>query len=235
MLVRHSMSLQEVWSSAFLKVESGALRSWMEVPAMHTCSKMLLTTALLMVAASISVAQEQYHSPDPDVMARLSYDNLGVAQQFKVHHVCIAVSRDGEYRIVRSTDEGQTERLHGKMPKDEFNQLSKLLEATDFRSLSGYHGGLVRQEAETFVAEIPVRNPADLNTARQGPEPAWRLQWLNGDGGNSFPASVSSLVDWIKRFQPKDGKTFEYTEYPDVCPTGGLRFLQPSVAGNSHP
>jgi hypothetical protein len=68
---------------------------------MHRRPKMLLTTALV-VAASISVAQERYRSPDPDVMARLSYDNSGVVQQEDVRHVCIAVSRDGEYRIVRS-------------------------------------------------------------------------------------------------------------------------------------
>jgi len=68
---------------------------------------MLLTT-LLVVAVSILVAQEPCHSLDPDVIARLSYDNSGVVQQGNVRHVCIAVSRDGEYRIVRSTDEGRT-------------------------------------------------------------------------------------------------------------------------------
>jgi hypothetical protein len=70
--------------------------------------------------------------------------------------LCIAVSRDGEYRIVRSTGLGQpTERLLGKMPKEEF--------------------------------------------------------------------------------KPKDGNTFENSDYPDVCPSGGLRLLQPSVAENSQP
>jgi hypothetical protein len=201
---------------------------------MHRCPKMLITTALL-GAASISIAQEAYQSPDPHVMARLSYDNSGVVQQGNMRHVCIAVSSDGEYRIVRSTDTGKTERLHGKMPKEEFSQLSKLLGATEFRNLSGYHGGLVHQEAETFGAEIPMRNPSHHDTAPQWPGPAWRLQWLNGDSGNPFPASVSRVVDWVKRFQPIDGRTFEHADYPDVCPTGGLRFLQPSVAGNSHP
>jgi hypothetical protein len=201
---------------------------------MHRCPIMLLALTLL-VAASTSVAQEPYHSPDPDVMARLSYDHSGVVQQGNVRHVCIAVSRDGEYRIVRSTDEEQIERIHGKMPKEEFGQLSKLLGASEFRSLSGYHGGLVRQEAETFGVEVPVHNDSQLDTAQQWPGPAWRLQWLNGDGENPFPASVSRLVDWIRRFQPKGGKPFEYADYPDVCPTGGLRFLQPSVAENSHP
>ena len=201
---------------------------------MHRCPKILLTTALV-IAASISIAQEPYHSPDPDVMARLSYNNSGVVQRGNVRNVCTAVSRDGEYRIVRLTAVGQTERLHGKMPKEEFNQLSKLLGATEFRTLSGYHGGLVRQDAETFGVEIPLGNSSHLDGALQSPAPAWRLQWMNGDGGNPFPASISKLVDWIKRFQPRDGNTFEYTDYPDVCPTVGLRFLQPSVAENSHP
>ena len=79
----------------------------------------------------------------------------------------------------------------------------------------------VRQEAEIFMAEILEQQ-------------AWHLQWLNADGENPFPASVFNLIDWLQRFQPKDGKSFKYTEYPDVCPAGGLRLLQPSVAENSH-
>ena len=73
--------------------------------------------------------------------------------------------------------------------------------------------------------------------AREWPEheAAWRLKWLNADGESPFPASVSKLVDWLQGFQPKDAKSFEYAEYPEVCPAGGLRLLQPSVAENSHP
>lgn len=126
------------------------------------------------------------------------------------------------------------ERLHGKMPKEELDQLSKLLEAADFRKLSGYHGGLVRQEAETFAAEIPAADRSHADQKWPQPE-AWRLQWLNGDRQNPFPPSVLKVVDWLEDFQPKDGKNFEYSDYPDVCPGGGLRFLQPSVADNSHP
>ncbi|MGC1651064.1 MAG: hypothetical protein WA741_34995 [Candidatus Sulfotelmatobacter sp.] len=107
------------------------------------------------------------------------------------------------------------------MPKEDLRQLTKLLGAADLRNLSGDGGGLIRQEAEIFRAEILE------------PE-AWHLQWLNADGENRFPASVFKLIDWLQRFQPKDGESFEYTEYPDVCPAGGLRLLQPSVAENSH-
>jgi hypothetical protein len=202
---------------------------------MQLYQKMVLTTTLLL-AASISIAQEPYRSPDSDLMARLFYDNSGPVQPGNVHHVCIAVSRDGEYRIVRSFDDGHTQRLHGKMPKEEFGQLSKLLRAPEFRNLSGSHAGMVRQEAETFLAEIPLADQSHVDGAREWPEhDAWRLQWLNGDGENPFPASVSKLVDWLQGFQPKDGQTFESSEYPDVCPRVGLRFLQPSVAENSHP
>jgi hypothetical protein len=202
---------------------------------MQLPQKMVLTTALLLAACS-SIAQVPYRSPDSDLMARLFYDNSGALQQSNVHHVCIAVSRDGEYRIMRSLDGGHTQLLHGTMPKEELGQLSKLLRAPEFRNLSGSHAGLVRQEAETFVAEIPVGGQSHVDRAGEWPEhDAWRLQWLNGDGENPFPASISKLVDWLQGFQPKDGQTFEYSEHPDVCPRVGLRFLQPSVAENSHP
>jgi hypothetical protein len=92
--------------------------------------RMLLTSAILLVA-SASIAQERYHPPDPNLMARFSYDNSGVVRPGNVHHVCIAVSRDGDYRIVRALDNGQTQRLHGKMPKEESRQLNNLLEAAE--------------------------------------------------------------------------------------------------------
>src|ERR1700724_1614719 len=120
---------------------------------MNLYSKMLLTSVTLLLASS-SIAQERWHPPDPDLMARFSYDNSGVVRQGNVRHVCVAVARDGEYRIVRSLDTGQTQRLHGKMPKEEFRQLTNLLETAELRNLSGYHGGLIRQESESFAAEI---------------------------------------------------------------------------------
>ena len=188
---------------------------------MHLSPKMLLTAALLLFA-SCSLAQEQYHSPDPNLMARLSYESSPAVQRGTVRHVCVAVSRDGEYRIVRSLDNGKTEALHGKMPQEDFRHLTKLLGADDFRNLSGDDGGVIRQQAEIFVTEILEPD-------------AWHLQWLNADGENPFPASVSKLIHWLQRFQPKDGKSFEYAEYPDVCPGGGLRLVRPSVAENSQP
>jgi hypothetical protein len=75
-------------------------------------------------------------------------ENASVRCLFSGHGVVdgVAVSRDGDYRIVQSLDDGPTQRLHGKMPKEKLLQLTKLLEASEFReaaefrSLSGNHG-----------------------------------------------------------------------------------------------
>lgn len=204
---------------------------------MHLGAKTLLTAAILLVA-SIAVAQEPDHSPDPDLMARLLYDDSGVVSHGNVCKVCVAVSRNGDYRIVRWSENSQTQRLYGKMPPKDFRQFSDLIGASEFRSLSGSHGGLIRQEAENFVAEIPLGYwlHAAVPEAKKAIEKeTWRLQWLNGDGENPFPSSVSKVLDWLHHFQPRDGKSFEEVEFPNVCPAGGLRLLQPSVAENSHP
>ena len=203
---------------------------------MNLYSKILLTSAISLVASS-AIAQERYQPPDPNLMARFSYDNSSVVvRQGDLHHVCVAVSRDGDYRIVRSLDNGLIQRLHGKMPEEGFRQLINLLEATELRNLSGYHGGLIRQDAESFAAEILFGDRGHEDRAPNRPEhEAWRLQWLNPDGTSPFPVSVSKLIDWLRRFQPNDGKSFDYADYPDVCPAGGLRLLQPAIAENSHP
>jgi hypothetical protein len=202
---------------------------------MHLSPKTLLIASIILLVP-VLLAQEPYHSDDPDLMARLSYDYSGVALRGKVQHLCIAVSQDGDYRIVRLSGDGHTQRLYGQMTKEEFRELTTLLESADFRNLSGDHGGVLRQEAERFAAQIPLRDRSRGNGAQKWLEQeAWQLQWLNPDGESPFPASVSKVVDWLRRFQPTDGRPFEYTDFPDVCPAGGLRFLQPSVADNSHP
>jgi hypothetical protein len=203
---------------------------------MHPSPKTLLIAAILLVA-SVSMAQEATPSDDAALMARLSYDNSGFAQPGSVMHVCFSVSKDGNYRIVRSLDDGHTQRLHGTMPKEEFRQLSNLLEAADFRNLSGNGGGLVRQEAETFAAEIAVggRLHDDGHGTKWLEPESWRLHWLNADGETPFPSPVGKVVDWLKRFEPKDAKRFENTEFPDVCPSRGLSLVQPSISESLPP
>jgi hypothetical protein len=194
---------------------------------MQPYAKTFLTAAVLLVSVGLW-AQEVYHSLDPDLLARLSYDSSAVVQGEGVRHICVAVSRDGDYRIVRSPNRGQTQRLQGKMPQEQFQQLKTLLESPEFRGLSGNHGGLIRQESESFGAEIPVPGP-------QREAGAQRLRWLSADGESPFPDSVAKVIQWLKHFEPMDGKPFVYAEYPDVCPSSGLRLLQPSVAANLNP
>jgi hypothetical protein len=203
---------------------------------MHSHTKILLTVSFLLISLGIW-AQESDHANDSDLLARLSYANSAVVQSRGVQHVCVAVTRDGEYRIVRSTDYGQMLRLRGKIPQEQFQQLTKLLGESEFRALSGYHGGLIRQDAESFSAEIPgpMRAHADGTPRLWMERHAWRLQWLNADGENPFPGSVAKVVDWLQHFQPSGGKSFLYAEFPDVCPSSGFRLVQPAVAENQQP
>lgn len=172
-------------------------------------------------------------------MARLSYQSSTVVRRDGMRQVCLAVSLDGKYRIVRSNEDGQMTRLQGTMPKEQVQQLQKLLNSSEFRSLSGHHGpqkddwgnpGLIRGDAESFAAEIPLgdRWRAD-GTGKWMEHESRRVQWLNADDESPFPDSVAKIVDWLERFQPK-GKPFVYTEFPDICPSVGLSLVQPTLA-----
>jgi hypothetical protein len=183
--------------------------------------KWFLTLGVLLLSLRLS-AQEVYRSNEPAVLARFSYDNS--AQEKVDHRICMAVSRAGDFRMLRLTNEGKKMGFQGRIPEEQFKQLQGLLTAPDFRSLSGDHGGLIRRESESFTAEIP-----------HGENAGQRVQWLNADGENPFPGSVAKVVDWLKHFQPKDATTLQDVEYRDVCPSGGLRFVQPTVAANGHP
>jgi hypothetical protein len=203
---------------------------------MHSSPKTILIAAVFLVA-SVSMAQEGTPSGEDAILARLSYNNSGLAQPGSVMHVCFAVSKNGDYRIVRSLDDGHSQRLSGNMPKEEFHQLSNLLEAADFRNLSGHRPGVIRKEAETFTAEIAVDSRwHDDGHGTKWLEPeSWRRQWLNADGETPFPSPVAKVVDWLKRFEPKNAKRFEKTELPDVCPSAEPRLLQPSISENLRP
>ncbi|SPE34303.1 exported hypothetical protein [Acidobacteriia bacterium SbA2] len=202
---------------------------------MPSHSKTLLTVSLLLISFGLSAQQTDHY--DSALLARLSYERSAVVHGEGVQHVCVAVARDGGYRIVRSMDDGQTTRLRGKMPKERLQQLTKLLASPEFRAVSGEHSGLIRQDAESFAAEIIPGSTRDhADGARQWLErDVWRLQWLNADGESPFPVPVAKVVDWLQQFQPVGGKTFSYAEFPDVCPSSGLRLLQPTVAGNQRP
>jgi hypothetical protein len=203
--------------------------------ALHFLAEALLAVSFLLISLSVW-AQDGNRLNDSDLLARLSLERSGIVQEGGVRHVCVAVSRDGDYRIVRTDYLGQALRLHGKMPKEQLQQLTKLLEAAEFRALSGYHGGLIRQDAESFGEEIPGVTGEPSDATQQWIEPdVWRLHWLNADGESPFPGSVAKVVDWLRQFQPKGGESFSYAEFPDVCPSSGFRLLHPAVAENQQP
>jgi len=168
---------------------------------------------------------------DSDALARLAFESSPVVQRGEVQQVCIAVTRDGEYRLIRSTWDKPTQPLRGQIAKEDFEKLKGLLTSPEFRSQASHGGALIRQEAESFRAEIPepMRENAD-GTRERIERDAWRLQWLNADNTDPFPRSVTNVVSWLQNFQPKNGKKFFFVEFPDVCPSGGLRFVQPAVA-----
>ncbi|MGB8062033.1 MAG: hypothetical protein WCF26_09075 [Candidatus Sulfotelmatobacter sp.] len=184
----------------------------------------ILVAALLGFCVSVS-AQEIYRLHDPDILARLSYNTVTT-------QICLAVTLDGAYRMVRSTEdtlEGP-QRLQGELSRKEFQELDALLDAPGFKVLGSNHAGLIRQNAENFAAEIPA--PGSKGEADDRKR---RLQWLNADGESPFPASIEKLVSWMKNFQPENAHSFTYEEFPDVCPSIGLSLVQPSVAANQHP
>ncbi len=200
---------------------------------MLTRAKCLATVVALILLPVNAWGQEPEHAGDTDLLVRLSYDSSANVQAEKTRRVCLAVSRDGAYRISRTMSDGQAQRLEGKMPEKELQQLNALLTDFEFRALSGNHGGLIRQKSESFGAEIPLQHPEPGGIPLESAIPqAHRLQWLNADGENPFPAAVSKVVEWLKRFEPRNGRSFEYAEFPDVCPSGGLRLIQPAIAEN---
>jgi hypothetical protein len=183
-----------------------------------------ILAALLGTSVSLS-AQEIYRLHDPDVLARLSYSTFTT-------QICLAVTLDGSYRILRSTEDMHDgpQRLQGKLSQKEFQELQARLDSPGFKALGSNHAGLIRQNAENFAAEIPV--PGSKGEA--GDRTQW-LQWLNADGENPFPASINKLISWMRNFPPKNARSFTYEEFPDVCPSIGLSLIQPSVAANQHP
>jgi hypothetical protein len=186
----------------------------------------LASAAALLLSVRV-FAQQPKPENKPDLLARLSYN----VPTSLVDGICLSVYRDGAFRMVRSTSDGQIRRLQGKMPEQDLRQLKAYLEAPEFRALSGNHGGLILQESESFGAEIPQEQPKPGDTLIQhGSSIPRRLQWLTADGENPFPAPVSKVVDWLKHFEPRNAKDFEYAEYPEVCPSRELRLVKPVIA-----
>jgi hypothetical protein len=176
---------------------------------------------VMMAALAISIplsAQEVSH-PDTLGFARFSYIGSPVWGGIGSQSICFAVSSDGDYRFVRLGKSG----MQGKMSEEDFKKFKALIEAEDFRSLRGDFSGLIHKDSDSFAAEIPW-------LAWEGHGRTQRIHWLNADGLRPFPVSVGKLIDWMQNFNAKGSRSLDYADYPDVCPSGGLRYVQPSIA-----
>jgi len=174
--------------------------------------------AVAILLTSVGLWGQVDHSKGSDLLARLSYDSSAgsvITEGDGLRDICIAISRDGYYRVVRSLNNGQKERRQGKIQEQQVGQLKRLISDSEFRDLSGSHGGVILQAAESFGAEIPRED---------GPQ---RLQWLNADGASPFPTSVFRVVEWLEHFEPTGGKPFSSADYSEVCPSAGVRLLHP--------
>jgi len=211
---------------------------------MQPYAKSLLIAFL--VASVAMWAQEVDHASDSSLMARFSYErspfgNPGFQQ------ICMSVFQDGHYSILSyyrlSSSTGEIRPMHrqGKMTKDQLQQLKNLLTAPAFRSLPGNHGGLIRDHAENFMAEIsrievsptvqliPIAPPG---STQSDPGPPLRLQWLNPDNESPFPGPMAKVIDWMKDFQSQKAEFGGDLEILDVCPSVGLSLIRPSIADN---
>jgi len=120
---------------------------------MRSFPTFVVVAAVVLISAGVR-AQEAYHSHDADLFARLAYDTSAiVSDDAAARHICVAVSRDGGYRIERTLITG-TERLQGKLTKEQREQLKTLLDSEKFRAVTSNHGGLIRQDSESFAAEM---------------------------------------------------------------------------------
>jgi hypothetical protein len=195
-----------------------------------------LSIVSILAAPLLLHGQETKITTDPGTLARLEYATSAATERGDLRHVCVAITLDGEYQIIRSTVDKPTEYLRGQLSKDRFDKLKTLLSSKEFRSQSGTLGGLIRQDSENFRAEMPrpLKKRADATYLLPERE-SWRLEWLNADNTAPFPHSISKVVHWLQSFEPKDSKEFSYADFPNVCPSGGLRLVQPSVADNQRP
>jgi hypothetical protein len=203
----------------------------------------LMIVALALWTSTV-LAQEIYQLETTNLLARLSYAST-LAPNHSIRKICISVSQDGSYQMFSWIDDAKGPRgSQGRMSKDQLQELKALLSAPAFRSLSGNHAGMIRDHAETFMAEIsPVEFPAAFQpegTTPSGPLrgkaiiPRW-LQWLNGDGENPFPAPITNVIDWMRTFKPRNARALDYPDRSNVCPAVGFSLIQPSVATNQRP
>jgi hypothetical protein len=192
---------------------------------MKTAKSLLIAMAIVLTATVLSASDNDNFETTP-LLAKLSYKSNGLVKdgqnQKQVTDICLSVWPDGHYRV-RANGEpmGREQLLQGFLPEQQMKQLRALLDAADFRALSGAHGGLVREGAERFIAEVPRGKHVQ------------RIVWMIPDKESAFPKPAADVIDWLQAFQPKGAEKIVESEFPDVCPGMGEQGVQPVIAENS--
>ncbi len=197
----------------------------------------VLAIAVFLAVSTASFAQQEMESADPDLLVRVSY-----ASSYGVQ-MCASITQDGDYRILSLKDSlTDPTLLKGKMGQDELLRLKKTLAALEKGPLLPKSADLIRDHAERFAAEIskiefpPKFKLLDAPTSRPAtPDGSpLRVQWLNPDNQNPFPAPIAKLVDWMRGFQNANGELRGKLAMDNICPSVGLSYVQPSIAENRH-
>lgn len=190
---------------------------------MRIRTSLIVAVAIVVGAASLSLAGER--TDTDSLLARLSYRSTWVMQpgQKVSPRICLSVMRDGRYRVLRMNEIGQMELQEGTLPSDQLKHLQTLLDAPEFRALTGSHGGMIRQGSDSFMAEVP----------REGA--VQRVSWMIPDHKKNFPDPAAKVIGWLQSFHPEGDASVVHTDFPDVCPQVGLQPVQPAVAQEMGP
>jgi hypothetical protein len=118
-----------------------------------------LFPVIVVLACSFSLlAQEHKQLPEKfPLLGRFSYSSTWYLRTpDDLRRVCMAVSENGRYRMLRSTGEGVST-VQGTLSASSLLELRKMLEDPNFRALESDDASLVRAGAESFMAEVPER------------------------------------------------------------------------------
>lgn len=198
----------------------------------------MFATAIFLAASAVCFAQQENQSADPTLLVRVSY-----ASSYGVQ-ICASISQDGDFRILSLRDSlTNPVLLKGKMGDYQLLRLKRTLAGLERRPLLPSRADIIRDHAERFAAEIsriefpPKFKLLDAPASRPATPPGspHRVQWLNPDNQNPFPAPIANLIDWMRGFQSKDADLADNSASFQVCPSVGLSYVQPSIATNTQP
>ena len=175
---------------------------------------------LVCVLVAVSCWAQKISVPSTPVFLRLSFRSAFAVvnpEEKDFTQICISIASSGHYQMRRSRANGAVEGWQGTLSSTELNRLERLLSGREVRGLSGFSGGLMRNSAATFIAEVQ----REKNVQRFG--------LSDTDGKKPFPRSVSQIVSWLQGFEAKGAERLD-VDTPDICPGGALQPVRPVTA-----